>query len=359
MKRFLLTMTCAFLLCYAPIAMADDGGDDSKKKAKTSGPVIVSTVEVAEEESGKEESKSTGKITIEINGKKQEFEIGDQGGNVVKKIREVIKDSDNETTVEATIIGHGLIVGPDGEKKEFKLGHLDATKEMLKNLPEEVRKQVEKAMKDSSKGSFLGQGIMIGPDGEKKVFKLGDSLDFGEALKELPKEARKKIEQALKEAGNISVQSSGRAIVIGPDGVKNEFKFGDGNLDDLDANKEMLKNLPEEVRKQVAEGDEGFVERIISWPRYNDRPSDGEKNGDSNLVDSPGFGEALDRNFPKRLRKKIEQALKDAGNISVQSSGRAIVIGPDGVMKEFKFGDGNLDRSRPQTSSEPAEDVAK
>ena len=50
MNRFFLNTTCASLLCFAPVPFADDDGRKSKKKAKSSGQVVISTVEVVDED---------------------------------------------------------------------------------------------------------------------------------------------------------------------------------------------------------------------------------------------------------------------------------------------------------------------
>ena len=153
MKRFLLTTTSALAFCCASVAFAEDKGKGDKQKKETEA-VIISTVEVAGHENGngdKSKAKTPHKITIEIDGKKHELGIG-QDQNVVKKIHEIIKDKngEKEVEVEATIIGKGIIIGPDGENKEFQLGDASGSKEMLKGLPKEIRLRVEKAIKDFS-----------------------------------------------------------------------------------------------------------------------------------------------------------------------------------------------------------------
>ncbi len=252
MKRN-LWLTCALAICSAPMALADENGNEKKKQADVPTQVVISTVEIATEEGEAKpsETKASGKVIVEINGESHEIAIGQLGDGVAKKIQEVVKKKDQEAKIETSVIGHVVIVGPDGEKKEFKFGDPRTEKEMLKNLPEEVRIRVEKAMKDS-KGALLGQGIMIGPDGVKKTFKL--DTQFDEALKNLPEDARQKIEQALKGVEKMPMPSSGgRAIVIGPDGMKKEFKFGEGNLDE---DLKVLGDLPRMLQLKVQRSEE-------------------------------------------------------------------------------------------------------
>lgn len=295
LRRVGFIATCAFAICCPPIALAEDDGDAKKKDAKSSRQVVISAIEIDEDEDQdvNEENrvKTSGKITIEIDGEKHEFKIGNQNGDVVEEIHEVIKDGDHEVSIEASIFGHGLIVGPDGEKKQFNLGDPSASKEMLKRLPDEVRQQVEKAIKESSRGAIFGQGLMIGPDGARKIFKLGDSPHFRRAMENLPEEARKHVEQAMKEAHDLSIQSSGRAIVIGPDGVKKEYKFGDTDIDEIDV--EIFDELPKTLLRRIQRN-------------RQDRPAKAEESND-------GLADKLDL-ILKRL-DKIEdeiQTLKNA-----------------------------------------------
>lgn len=253
MKRLLINGMSVFLLCAAPVAYAEDDDNGKKKKSKATEDVVISTVEVVEvsDDGEGDGANAKGKVTIEINGKKREFKIGDNHDEVVKKIHQVIKDGDHETSIRATIIGHGMIVGPDGEKKKFEFGDPAANKKMLEGLPKEVRIRVEKAMKDSAKGAIFGQGLMIGPDGAKKIIKLGDGPMSNEVLDKLPKEARKMIEQAMKEAENVAKGGQGRAIFIGPDGVKKELNFGDAGIEDIDIDLDIVEKLPKTLQYRI------------------------------------------------------------------------------------------------------------
>ncbi|MEM8668845.1 MAG: hypothetical protein AAGG48_15100 [Planctomycetota bacterium] len=274
MKRLsMMSLTLALSFCIAP-AWADDDEGKKRKKRKSSKPVVVSTIEVVDEDGDGDEKKTkSGTIVIDINGEKKEFKIGDQDSAesiaikiddlisgsqpkaIAVKIDDLIDKADLDKKIEALFIGQGMIVGPDGEKKEFKFGNSNAT-DTLKDLPEEVRIRVEKAMKGLGKDSMLGQAIMISPDGDKKIIRLGDNSKFDEVLKDLPEEARAKVEEALKGVGNLSMKASnGRAIVISPDGARNEFTFDGVAGEDVDF--EVLKGLPGTLQYRIRKSVDG------------------------------------------------------------------------------------------------------
>lgn len=218
MKSFLLKSSIALLLACGSVAVADDDKEKNteEKKAESTEStkeVIISTVEIVDDDGEKKESKKTGRVRIRIEGDEKGFAFGDdEGGVEVEEIHQVIKDGEHEISVRASIFGNAIVVGPDGKTKEFKLGDAKASKELLKNLPEEVRKRVEKAMSDTKKGAIFGNAIMIGPDGKREVFKFGESDEWNEALKSLPEGVRKRLDQAMKKAGNTRFNQTPRDV---------------------------------------------------------------------------------------------------------------------------------------------------
>ena len=251
MKRFLRNTSCALAICFASPAFALDDEETEKTNPESTGQVVIQTVQVVEEETEEGEDGTSQTIRIEINGDEHDVDIEKHDGKVVQKIREVIKDGQHEATIEATIVGRGVIIGPDGEKKEFNFGDPAANNESLKNLPNEIRIRVEKAIKDATNRAGLGQGIMIGPDGAKKYFKLGENPQFNEALKNLPEEARKRVEEAMKNVGNISIRSTGgRAIVIDANGEKKEIRFGDGDFNE-EIDVQVMSELPKAIQQKI------------------------------------------------------------------------------------------------------------
>jgi len=291
MKKLLLSTTCGLLFCGSSFTYADD--PEGQEEAKAVATSVISVLGVADADEGKGEAKATGSIavplsnlsvfvasdddeetedgkekktasatvkivkddtiTIVLDGKNYELKKNTQTNDAVKDILAIIKNVDGEgkATSVSKVLGTAVIIGPDGEKKEFKFGDGEANKEMMEDLPKEIQIRVENAMKGISKGSILGKGIMIGPDGAQKTFNLSENADFSETLKGLPEEARKKVEEAMKGIGNISIQSpgEGRAIVIGTDGAKREIKFGGVELKEGDM--KVLEELPGKLRYRI------------------------------------------------------------------------------------------------------------
>ncbi len=204
MKRLLLNLSLGLVVGCSGFATADEGAEEKENAVVTKSQIIVQKVETK-------------------------------------------SDKKSDPKLETKVMGQAVIIGPDGTKKEFKFGDPKGKHEFLEKLPEEVRQRVEEAMKLSSKKVMLGQGLVIDADGDKKVFKLGHDAHFSEAFKHLPEDARKQVEKAMRAAGEISVKATGgRMIVIGPDGEKQEFKIGE-----VDINEEALEGLPKMLRKRV------------------------------------------------------------------------------------------------------------
>jgi hypothetical protein len=226
MNRILVPALMMFCFLIAPNALADD--DARKAKPKTN-------------------VKTSGKVIIEVNGERKEYRIGDGDA----------KSADIESKIDA---------------------ELD---ELLKELPDEIRKQIESARKRTKNArnfSFrsFGKGFMIGPDGKLKEFNLGDgNQDFG---KEMPKELRERIEKARKEMKgkrDLKWGAMGKAVIIGPDGKRKEIDLDleNGNL----GLKELLKGLPDDVRKELDKALEGADKKAIMIDRSKSMKSDDDK----------------------------------------------------------------------------------
>lgn len=271
MKRFLLGTTCTALLCNPFVAVADEGEEKAIAIATAITPVAsdddateakdVTIAVVTKDDDDDDKANPTtatfkiiedDTITIVVDGKKHEMKKSEESSDVVKKIEAIIEKVGDgaEATATAKILGRAVIIGPDGEKKEFKFGDGESNKEMIEDLPKEIQIRVEKAMKGLSKGN-LAHGIMIGPDGVQKKFNLNENAQFSEVLKGLPEEARKKVEQAMK--GSITLKSGeGGAIVIGTDGTERKYSFS-GDIADLKDLKdlEVLQSLPGKLRYRI------------------------------------------------------------------------------------------------------------
>ena len=175
--------------------------------------------------------KSQGKITIQVNGDSQTIEFGDQLPANDKEDESDALPGDHEMSIQTIITGHGIVIGPDGQKREFRIGDPQVDEDALKGLPEPVRKRIEAAMKNQAANVKIGKGIMIGPNGKSRLFDLGSNKEFQKSLNDLPKDAQKTIEDALQRLNVLSVDElGGSAIVIGPEGIKQQF-----DLDRLNA----------------------------------------------------------------------------------------------------------------------------
>jgi hypothetical protein len=197
----------------------------------------------------KEKTATTGQVVIEINGVPQIIAL-DSAPAVLKKQLKNITESMNKKGAKTdgtskkqtsknqsssgSISFHTIIVGPDGVVKEEKGeknldGNLLNNKQMLKGLPEQVRKQVEEAMKKAGQTGALRMKI----EADKVPAIMAKKIDIGALLKnagtDLPADVRKQLLEAMQgmDASGMKIGNvQARAIVIGPDGKKQEYNFG-------------------------------------------------------------------------------------------------------------------------------------
>ena len=101
-----------------------------------------------------------------------------------------------------------------------------------------------------ARSKISGRIVIIGPDGKKQERKFGsDNANAKGVPTDLPKEIRERLEKALRDG----TAKFGKWIIIGPDGKKHEFEFGDGK----DGEKDVFKGLPKELRQQIEKAMKG------------------------------------------------------------------------------------------------------
>lgn len=212
----------ALLLCTPAVSNAQDAKTPAKTKTTT-----------------------TGQVVIEINGVPQIIELDSSPAvlkkqlqsineNMTKKGAKLSGTSKNQTSKNQSSSGnisyHTIIVGPDGVVKEEKVeknidGNALNHKQMLKGLPEAVRKQVEDAMKQAQQNGVLE----IKAEANKMPARIEIMPLLKNAGADLPADVRKQLMKAMQgiDASGMSVGNvQARAIVIGPDGKKQEYNFG-------------------------------------------------------------------------------------------------------------------------------------
>ena len=199
--------------------------------------------------SGKEKTETTGQVIIEINGVPQIIELNSSPAVIEKQLKNISevmstkkgkadstskKQTSKQQASGGSISYHTIIVGPDGVVQEEKIeknleGDIFKNKQMLKGLPEQVRQQVEAAINKAGQN----RGLQIKVDAGKTPGIMSPKMDLSSLLKDaasdLPADMRKQLMDAMKgidvsgmNVGNIQA----RAIVIGPDGKKQEYSFG-------------------------------------------------------------------------------------------------------------------------------------
>lgn len=219
---------------------------------------------VVEKDAKKQAPHVTRIIVVTSDGKKREIKLRD--GKLDPKsakglphgvrihVERRAKETNNNGRTKRSVTGRAIIVGPDGRKREIKFDGGKVDEKSLKDLPKDIRVRVLDAVKgkDVNARSF-GRAIIVGPDGTKREFKFeGKHPPHGAHLKDLPEDVRKKLHELMKNKGGvISVTVSGKGVVIGPDGKKRVFEFKDvkgGGNADIDI---TLKKLPADVRGTV------------------------------------------------------------------------------------------------------------
>ncbi len=240
MKRMFLKAGCFFTLCSMSITLAGETDNEKRKGKKSDAKIDIAVIKVQEGNEGRGDKDAVRQeIVIAINGDTQEVELGKDTNEASEEIMNVIIAADDERRMKGAIFGQGMIIGPNGEKKKFKLGSSDESKIVFEGLPEEVSEQLKKVMNDADKRAALRQILMIGPDGVPKSIEMDIDVEMGvghpDAIERLNLEdgARAFFEQAVKgitiqgigEFAEASEDSKGRLIIMAPDGKPEEIAF--------------------------------------------------------------------------------------------------------------------------------------
>ena len=192
---------------------------------------------------------TTGQVVIEINGVPQIIQLDSSPAILKKQLKNIAEDmnkkaantkgaSKKQTSKDQFSSGnisyHTIIVGPDGIVKEEKVekkidGSVLDNKKILEGLPEQVRKQVEAAMKQAGPNGAL----QIKTEADKLPAIMPNKIDIMPLLKnagaDLPADVRKQLMKAMQgmDASGMKIGNvQARAIVIGADGKKQEYNFG-------------------------------------------------------------------------------------------------------------------------------------
>lgn len=226
-----------------------------------------------------------------------------------------------------------IIVTADGKSREFQLDE-----QSIQNLTKGIRVRIDHAVKgnatqdkstrgaknsqqsgssqSSSKSSkqfsrqSSGRAVIVGPDGKRREFKFSDDELDGKVLQGLPKNLREQILRSMKAQhgkGKATAGSFGRAFMIGPDGKKREIKFGTG------ANSLHLKGLPQEIRVRIQKAltHKGVHEhRIQTTNRGIIIGPDGEKH--EFKIDGRNSGEKIEilvQQLPANVREEVRKAM--------------------------------------------------
>eukprot|EP00913_Durusdinium_trenchii_P022853 g21457.t1 len=235
-------------------------------------------VEVREtvRESKGSESKAARVIIIDANGKKTELKLGKGAldSKAVKglpkglqiRVRKAVEehttkgDKGGKGKSVVRTYGKAVIIGPDGKKQEFEFGDEKVNEKVLKGLPKNIRLRIEKAIKfQDGKGAAgkqaYGKAVIIGPGGKKQEFEFSGKPGDKDFLKmeDVPKELRVRIEAALKAHGHkgeykFNKSHHGTGVFIGPDGKKHEFQIKNGNWT---IDRTTLQKMPKEAREKI------------------------------------------------------------------------------------------------------------
>lgn len=233
----------------------------------------------ADDKDGRKVTATTeGKVVIEINGQPQIIELNAAPETIKKQLKIVTEnlsknggkpkhgDKSKNGSSSGSFSFHTIIVGTDGAVTEEKFkkvldGKVINDKEFLKNVPEAVRKQVMAAIKQGGLPVGIQLEIESGenPGGVMKRIAIPLNLDAllkgnGKELQNrLGPEVRKQLLEAMKgidAKGMTQGSFQGHAVVIGPDGKKQEFRFGN----DQEIKDQEIKQSPKKLQAAVKKG---------------------------------------------------------------------------------------------------------
>ena len=228
----------------------------------------------ADDKDGRKVTATTeGKVVIEINGQPHIIELNAAPETIKKQVKIVTEnlsknggkpkhgDKSKNGSSSGSFSFHTIIVGTDGAVTEEKFkkvldGKVINDKEFLKNVPEAVRKQMMAAIKQGGLPVGIQLEIESGenPGGVMKRIAIPLNLDAllkgnGKELQNrLGPEVRKQLLEAMKgidAKGMTQGSFQGHAVVIGPDGKKQEFRFG---------NDQEIKQSPKKLQAAVKKG---------------------------------------------------------------------------------------------------------
>ena len=213
-------------------------------------------------------------MVIEINGQPQIIELNAAPETIKKQLKIVTEnlsknggkpkhgDKSKNGSSSGSFSFHTIIVGTDGAVTEEKFkkvldGKVINDKEFLKNVPEAVRKQVMAAIKQGGLPVGIQLEIESGENPGRVMKRIAIPLNLDALLKgngkelqnRLGPEVRKQLLEAMKgidAKGMTQGSFQGHAVVIGPDGKKQEFRFGN----DQEIKDQEIKQSPRSCRQQ-------------------------------------------------------------------------------------------------------------
>jgi hypothetical protein len=161
-----------------------------------------------------------------------------------------------------------------------------------------------------------GEAVVIGPDGEKREFNFGD----GEGMHEFHEDGghifRWRGEDG-EDKPKMRVRSSGKAIIVGPDGERREFNFGD----------------EEGPKVRMKMGEPGG-----QWREFHGGEGHGGVWHFGNEGHAPIIMEHLHRTHAEGQRDGSPRQFRMRSGGAGGVSGKVIIVGPDGERREFDLG---------------------
>lgn len=155
--------------------------------------------------------------------------------DAVAQIRKSI-EQENPAGGTTSIVRKVIVVGPDGKVQGSESGGL--SQDALKKIVSESR---------SSGGAPVvkvnGQAVIIGPDGQKKEIRLGDdAAGFNAAIKEALKDAKV-------DPGSLDFLSVGPGVIVSPDQDKKGLEEKVDRLQsDVAEIRDALKKIEEKLK---------------------------------------------------------------------------------------------------------------
>lgn len=273
MKRiFALAASTAFML-----AGVTGAADDAPKVKTESGSATI----IVDHD---------GKLKIEKFEKTDHSDLLDQLPEELReKVKQALQSKRKEDPAQsANIVIRGFFIGPDGAKHAFGGDDKLPSIKVFETLPQEVRDNLEKAMKEHTvKGDRFWnnarraeakedvdveiKGVIIGPDGKRREVQLGppDKLNQNKLIDGLPEHIRMHFQKAIKVGGSAKSVAS-KAIIIGPDGKMKELDLNAGNVDFDDG----FEKMPKETQEAIKQALKSATVKLSIQNETTDRQSD-------------------------------------------------------------------------------------